>query len=270
MLKRTDMLRCTQSLVTYSSEASPETMRKLIFINAPSFFHVAHALFAPLMSERTLDKVQVFGADYMEPLIAITGVEPVQRMVEESNRVAAELLARPGASAAEYQGEAPLDAALPTAPPEPHLRHMHDAPTTIVPRSSAAVAKGCVAAGAAISWSLLVQKDDIAFKLVLYTEDGPVVAAESRHGVSTRDAGKLVSGEFTAAAAGVLVATLTNEMWMHEAHVVLAVDFQPVCFETGSSADGSSSCCWSKHRGPDEAAAPEPAPAADGPVPTVL
>ena len=69
----------------------------------------ANALFAPLMSERTLDKVQVFGADYMEPLIAITGVEPVQRMVEESNRVAAKLLARPGASAAEYQGEAPLD-----------------------------------------------------------------------------------------------------------------------------------------------------------------
>eukprot|EP01051_Picozoa_sp_SAG22_P014525 SAG22_NODE_1774_length_3609_cov_3.611681_2_plen_107_part_00 len=41
-----------------------------------------------------------------------------------------------------------------------------------MPRSSAAVAKGCVAAGAAISWSLLVQKDDAIYSCSATLVDG--------------------------------------------------------------------------------------------------
>ena len=95
----------------------------------------------------------------------------------------------------------------------------------VVGRSSAAVAKGCVAGGCLVTWSLLVEKDDIKFTLLLHTADGPVsVHPESRHSAGPTRA----AGEFTAPAAGVLVATLTNEMWVHDAHLTLSVEFDHI------------------------------------------
>lgn len=107
MLKRTDMLRTSQALVTESQGSYPETLRRLIFVNTPSFFHVAHGLFSPLLSQKTLDRIQVFGEDYLQDLIDLVGIPPVQVMVEEANRWAA--------AAKVHTGESAAAGALPTS-----------------------------------------------------------------------------------------------------------------------------------------------------------
>jgi hypothetical protein len=57
------------------SDNYPETLGKLMIINAPSIFSVAWSVIKGLLDERTVSKIEVYGEDYREPLFDLLGGE---------------------------------------------------------------------------------------------------------------------------------------------------------------------------------------------------
>ena len=68
---RAATVELTKSLVVLDESYYPESMEKLFIINAPWIFNATWKLLKPLISERTLAKITICGADYYEKLVEV-------------------------------------------------------------------------------------------------------------------------------------------------------------------------------------------------------
>ena len=175
----------------------PESLGRVIFINAGNVFGMAMAALKPFVAERTLSRFLVLGAQYQTELLSEVGIAAVQHVCKLSWAA----YSKNGTASSEAGGAGPFKA------------------TVAVPARSYTERQFVVHAGQSLSWEWSVQTHDVGCVVRFLSDSGFGAELAQQAGASHRsdacpslfEAGIPVHGEHTTAEEGIIVFTWDNK-----------------------------------------------------------
>eukprot|EP00455_Lapot_gusevi_P056078 TRINITY_DN9228_c0_g2_i1.p1 TRINITY_DN9228_c0_g2~~TRINITY_DN9228_c0_g2_i1.p1 ORF type:complete len:287 (-),score=79.26 TRINITY_DN9228_c0_g2_i1:133-906(-) len=176
------MFRYLKQIITTSQTYYPETLYKIIIINAPNVFNLAWRLVSPLLNARTLAKVSIFGKDYADEVGKWVRAEDLPRFLGGQCECESGCVPR-------FNEQAYF---LPLA----------------VGRNSKQEVAVPVEAGKYITWYFFTEKHDLGFSAKFVGQSGAQVAVTplQKHAANVFR----VSGEYKAEESGTLHMTFDN------------------------------------------------------------
>lgn len=195
-------IELTKSLVVLDESHYPELLQKLFIINAPWLFNAAWKVLTPLLSERTLNKIEICGSDYLEKIQELVPAEQIPVELGGKCTSCSGPCVQSGGKVPEsfYRGGVESDGET-----------VH---SVLVPRSAAHEVKVPVAAGGVLCYEFWTDDYDISFGVSFCGKESGA-ARQALLPVGKCDSHvKHISGDLTAPGDGILILTFDNSYSM--------------------------------------------------------